>query len=287
MDYLNTFEKAIIYIEANLSNDINVNDVAKEVGYSYYHLTRMFQAIVGESIGNYIKKRRLSNGAYELLYSDKKIIEIALENGFNSPEAFSRAFKLVYKVSPVKYRNNRLNVFMGNKKEIDTDFLKHIAKNITIEPKIKYIEDIYVRGIEGRVKVDNIYSLWKKFAKIIEKIPNKHHSKRTFGICNQLDDMHKVNYDMDLLEIVGVEVIDNEKLADNTVLITIPAGKYAVFTHSGSIDNIIKTYEYIWGTWLVLTKEKLDNRLHFEFYDERFLGKDNKDSKMDIYIPIK
>ncbi|MCG8500561.1 MAG: AraC family transcriptional regulator [Firmicutes bacterium] len=287
MEYLNTFERAIIYIENHLGEDINVSDVAKEVGYSYYHFTRIFQSLLGENIGNYIQKRRLSNGAKQLLYSDKKIIDIALENGFDSPEAFSRAFKAVYRVSPKEYRNNRLEVFIGNKKELSMDLLKHITTNITVQPEIKYIDDIYVAGIHGVASLNDIYSLWQRFGDIADTIPNKHHSERAFGICEQLQETHALNYDMDLSEVIGLEVTCYDNLPDGIVAKTIPAGKYAVFTHRGLIDEILKTYEYIWGTWVLLTKEVLDERDGFELYDKRFLGRDNEQSEMDIYVPIK
>lgn len=287
MEYLDILERAIIYIENHLSENINVNDVAKEVGYSYYHLTRIFQVVLGENIGNYIKKRRLSNGANQLLYSDKKIIDIALENGFDSSEAFSRAFKSVYSVSPKEYRNNRLEVFIGNKKEISIDLLKHITTNITVQPEIKYIEDIHVAGIQGVSSINNIYSLWQEFDKVADTIPNKHISKRTFGICDQLQESHTINYHMDFSEVIGIEVSSYDNLPDGIVAKTIPAGKYAVFTHRGLLSEILKTYEYIWGTWILLTKEVLDERGSFELYDQRFLGRDNEKSEMDIYIPIK
>ncbi|WFD10912.1 AraC family transcriptional regulator [Tepidibacter hydrothermalis] len=287
MEYLNTFERAIIYIENHLGEDINVSDVAKEAGYSYYHLTRIFQSLLGENIGNYIQKRRLSNGAKQLLYSDKKIISIALENGFDSPEAFSRAFKAVYRVSPKEYRNNRLEVFIGNKKEISMDLLKHITTSITVQPEIKYIDDIYVAGIHGVSSINDIYSLWQRFEDVVDIIPNKHHSKRTFGICEQLQETHTLNYDMDFSEVIGMEVTCYDNLPDGIVAKTIPAGKYAVFTHRGLLSEILKTYEYIWGTWVLITKEVLDERADFELYDKRFLGRDNEQSEMDIYIPIK
>ncbi|MCY6369709.1 AraC family transcriptional regulator [Clostridium ganghwense] len=287
MGYLNTFERAIIYIENHLGEDINVSDVAKEAGYSYYHLTRIFQSLLGESIGNYIQKRRLSNGAKQLLYSDKKIIDIALENGFDSPEAFSRAFKAVYQVNPKKYRNNRLEVFIGNKKEISMDLLKHITTNITVRPEIKYIDNIYVAGIHGVSSINDIYSLWQRFGDVANTIPNKHYSERTFGICEQLQETHTLNYDMDFSEVIGKEVNCYDNLPDGIVAKTIPAGKYAVFTHRGPLSEILKTYEYIWGTWALITKEVLDERVNFELYDKRFLGRDNEQSEMDIYIPIK
>lgn len=287
MDYLITFEKAILYVENHLNENISVKDVADEAGYSYYHFTRIFQSLLGESIGNYIQKRRISNGAHQLLYTNDKIIDVAFANGFSSPEAFSRAFKMVYKVSPKEYRNNRLDVFIGNKKEISLDLLKHITTNISIQPEIKYINEIYVAGIQGVASIDNIYALWKKFESIADKIPNKHSSGRTFGICDQLEESHTLNYSMDFSEVIGLEVDSYENLPENLAIKTISAGKYAVFTHKGPLSEIIKTYEYIWGTWSLLTKEILDDRADFELYDDRFLGKDNYESEMDIYIPIK
>lgn len=99
MDYRKSLEQAVIYIEANLREDLRVEEVAKAAGYSYYHLNRQFLSLLGETIGSYIKKRRLADGAKRLLYTDDKIIEIALNCGFESPEAFSRAFKSIYWVS--------------------------------------------------------------------------------------------------------------------------------------------------------------------------------------------
>ena len=61
MEYLEAFERAIIYMEAHLDEAISVHEVAKASGYSYYHFTRIFQSVLGESIGNYLQKRRLSN----------------------------------------------------------------------------------------------------------------------------------------------------------------------------------------------------------------------------------
>jgi AraC family transcriptional regulator len=74
-----------MYIEHNLGN-ISVEDVARETGYSYYHLTRMFTAVLGESIGSYIQKRRLVDSAQKLLYTDKRVIDIAMKMDLNHPK---------------------------------------------------------------------------------------------------------------------------------------------------------------------------------------------------------
>lgn len=264
MEYLEALERAIIYMENHLNEDISVYEVARASGYSYYHFTRIFQSVLGENIGNYIQKRRLSVAAQKLLYSNNKIIDIAMEGGFNFSESFSRAFKNVYQVSPTVYRRNQLDVFLGNKKAIDRDFLRHISSKITVRPHIEQLEEIHVVGIYGKVALDKIFSLWQRFIEKSDSIPNKHPSGRTFGVCEYQVDADIANYDMELSEVVGAEVTFYDDLPAGMVAKTIPAGKFAVFTYKGTLDDILKTYQYIWGTWALLTSEIIDERDDFE-----------------------
>ncbi len=289
MDYLKYFKKAVMYIENNLHENITVNYVAKETGYSYYHLTRLFKSMFGESVGSYIKKRRLVSSTKELLYSDKKVIDIAIGSGFESSEAFSRAFKSIYKVSPIEYRKNRIDVFVGKKKKLELDFMRHLVGNITIKPVIKEIEKIKVIGIKDKVILENnsLPDLWEKFRKVHHIVPNTLPSKRVFGICEAISEIHLVSESMEFNEIIGLEVNSYDVIPNSFVSKTIKEGKYAIFTHTGSLDNLDKTYEYIWGTWFLSSKEELDIRDDFEVYDERFLGPSNVNSQIDIYIPIK
>ena len=74
MDYKKVLEQAVIYIEQHLNEALSVEEVSKVTGYSYYHLNRQFIAVLGESIGNYIKKRRLANAAQKLLYTDENLL---------------------------------------------------------------------------------------------------------------------------------------------------------------------------------------------------------------------
>lgn len=287
MEYLEAFEQAIIYMENHLDQAVSVHEVSKASGYSYYHFTRIFQSVLGESIGNYLQKRRLSSAAHKLLYSDRKIIDIAMEGGFDSPESFSRAFKRVYEVSPSVYRNNRLDVFLGNKKEIDSDFLRHISTNMTVRPQIRKIDKIYVAGIRGTAALNNIFTLWQQFGEKQEGISNRHPSGRIFGICEYQEGADTANYNMELSEVIGMEVTAYDNLPSGIITKTIPAGKFAVFTHRGPLSCILKTYQYIWGTWALLTSDTIDERDDFELYDDRFKGRENVDSEIDIYIPVK
>ncbi|MFD1176598.1 effector binding domain-containing protein [Paenibacillus puldeungensis] len=293
MDSLKAIEKAIMYIENHLSEDIGVEDAARAAGYSYYHLTRQFTALLGESIGSYIKKRRLADGAQKLLYTDKRVIDIALDHGFESSEAFSRAFKAMYKMSPHTYRKNRLDLMIGAKQKMEPELLNHLIHNITVHPQIVEMPQTRVAGLRGQTTLrDNVLpELWQQFNAISQSIPEVKPRGRGFGICEACQEdnsLYMMNNDVLFSEVVGVEVENFDRLPEPFVAKSLPGGRYAVFTHTGSLARLPRTFQYIWGTWFFSTKEELDgSREDFELYDERFIGYHHPESQIDIYIPVK
>lgn len=291
MDYIQALENSIVYIENHLGEDITVEDVARAAGYSYYHLTRQFFAILGENVGSYIKRRRLADGAKKLLYTNKRIIDIAMENGFDSSEAFSRAFKAVYQVSPTLYRKNRLDLLISAKERLAPKLLRHRVQNITVHPKIVELPAIQVAGLRGQTTLrDNVLpQIWAQFNALVETIPNRKVGGRAFGICeacNEDNTIYSMNDNVLFSEVVATEVNGFTGLSEPFVAKTLKAGRYAVFTHKGSLALLKETFDYIWGTWFLGTQKKLDCREDFELYDERFLGYDHPDSQIELYIPI-
>lgn len=97
----------IAYIEAHLSEKLDLAKVSKAAGYSKYHLHRMFSQTVGMTVNDYIRRRRLTEAAKLLVFSQKPILEIALIAGYESQQAFSGIFKAMYKQTPLEYRQNR------------------------------------------------------------------------------------------------------------------------------------------------------------------------------------
>lgn len=105
----NNIEKviaAIDYIENHLSDKVDLELVAEAVHYSKYYLHRIFTKTVGLTVHDYVKRRQLTEAAKLLVFSDKPIIEIAFIAGYESQQAFSDIFKLMYKKSPGQYRSD-------------------------------------------------------------------------------------------------------------------------------------------------------------------------------------
>ncbi|MDR2903275.1 MAG: AraC family transcriptional regulator, partial [Clostridiales bacterium] len=194
MDYVKALESAVIYIENHLGENITVEEVAGVAGYSYYHLTRQFSAILGESIGGYIKKRRLADAAQKLLYTDKKVIDIAFENGFDSSESFSRAFKAAYQLSPAAYRKNRLELLISAKDRLTPELVRHRVRQITVHPQIMTLPTFLAAGLRGQttLKENVVPKLWAAFNKKVDQIPHKTARERGFGICEACSEGQRI-----------------------------------------------------------------------------------------------
>ncbi len=104
MSYSPIIQKSIEYIEQHLHEELSLESVAQFAGFSKYHYHRIFQKEVGVTASEYIRYRRIANSANMLLYTDEKIIDIALYYGFETQESFTRSFKKYYQLPPGQYR---------------------------------------------------------------------------------------------------------------------------------------------------------------------------------------
>ena len=105
MDWISGLQRAIDYVETHIIEEINYEEVAKYAYSSSFYFQRVFSMICGYTLGDYIRFRRLTLAGSELIATDKKVIEIALKYGYDSPESFSRAFTKFHGVSPSSTRN--------------------------------------------------------------------------------------------------------------------------------------------------------------------------------------
>ena len=199
----------------------------------------------------------MANAAQKLLYTDEKIITIALDNNFESAEAFSRAFKSVYKVNPSTYRSNRIHTFASGKQRLNDEKITHLMEHINVHPK--FVE-----------------------------LPEQYRNRRRFGVYESCDNLthYMIHEDMQFHEVLGFEMNAADMISDTFVRRKIQKGRYAVFTHHGGLQTLSQTINYIWGTWILSTKEVLASRDSFELYDERFHGYADADTEIDIYVAI-
>ena len=113
MEWLKNLSNAIEYIEDNLDKEISYEEAARIACCSTYYFQRLFSYVAGVSLSEYIRKRRMSQAAFELQRTDEKVLDVALKYGYTSPTSFNRAFQSVHGITPAAAKNkgNTLNAY--------------------------------------------------------------------------------------------------------------------------------------------------------------------------------
>lgn len=129
-------QKVIAYIETNLEKEIDLDHIAKNIGYSKFHLNRIFTAYTGITIYKYLQNRRLTVAAEKLVRSNMPITQIAYEAGYDTQQSFSFAFKQIYSYPPKIYRD--IGIFTPKQNKISM-YCSHAPKNYNFTLKIKEV----------------------------------------------------------------------------------------------------------------------------------------------------
>lgn len=280
------FFKGIDFIENNLNEKLTVKSISQAACYSPFHFCRIFKALVGESVMGYVSKRRLSIAAEKLLKDHVRLIDIALDSQFESHEAFTRAFKKMFQVSPTKYRQMINPIKLKLKEKFNLETLTHLQKGVTMKPRIMEKDEFKIVGLgedfNDKTK-HNIPKLWGVFSKKMKTIPNRK-GNVAYGICISPN----IN-EGDFTYISAVEVNNLKDIPKGMIGKIIPKQNYAIFTMKLQKDiheDIQKTIKYIWDTWLPKSGYEYAGTPDFELYDERFNGR-TMAGEIDIYIPVK
>lgn len=288
MDYTRLVDKSLLYIEEHLQDDMKLEDISDVANLSLFHFHRIFSSATDYTLKDYIRKRRLSCASRELVFNHDSLQDIARKYQFQSLEAFIRAFKKEFNKTPGTVRKEQAvttAVKALNLSDIRL-VLKQKKEEIIMEPKILELDEMDVIGIKctTTMKENTIPQLWDRYNKIHDTIPNKVDSP-CLGICVYID-MDKCTEDTYFDYIAATCVSSFDNIPEGMMSYTIPKGKFACFTHKGSLDTLDKTYNYIFGVWANETECEIDQRDQIELYDDRFKW-GQPESEFEILIPIK
>ena len=164
MEWLQNLSKAIDYIEENLDKEISLEEAARIACYSPFYFKRMFACITGMSLSEYIRRRRMTQAAFELQRTDQKVIDIALKYGYASPSSFHRAFQAVHGISPAAARHagSTLNAYPAVK------FSVAVTGGTAMSFHVEQKEEIRIVGIRMPLCEDmeenhrEVPGFWKK-----------------------------------------------------------------------------------------------------------------------------
>lgn len=274
MNYINELKKAIDYIENNLDNNINFETVAKEVGMSAFYFHRIFSAIIGVSPTTYIRNRRLTLAAQEISKNNKNILDIALKYGFDSHEAFSRAFKNFHSVAPkmAKTDGNEFKNFSRANLEFE------VNTNNILNYRIESKDIIRVAALFRDFNLDNkneIPKYWIELRKNGTLVSiSDNYNKNLLGICIGTQNVFEYQYGIGI-EIENTEDID---IKQGMKVIEIPKCSWVVFRCEGQDEKYInELWSRIYKEFFVSTNYRQCIDIDFELYI---------DNNTEIWIPI-
>ncbi|MGE7672748.1 AraC family transcriptional regulator [Lysinibacillus sp. NPDC094403] len=287
MSWIESIQKAINYIEEHLLDDITMEQIAREVNSSVFHFQRTFSILTDMSIADYIRRRRLTLAAQELINTEQKVIELAYKYGYDSPEAFTKAFRKQHHVTPSEARKKQGQLQSYNR--------------LVIQVSLKGAEPMKYKIVEK-----------EKFQVVgVKRTYNCQNGENLRGISQFWIEMNSKNFDHQLIQlnngsikgVLGVCVPNTSQeqsgfidywiatdhvgeVGENLLSMEVPASKWVVFeVHGPMPDAMQNTWKQIYSEWFPSNPYKAAGTAELEVYPDEDAY--SPDSYSEIWIPIK
>lgn len=286
MDSREIIIESAAYIESHLKDPLSVEQLAAVAGFSPYYYCRLFSLYMEMPVMEYVRRRRLTKGAAEIC-AGRRILDVAMDYGFESHNGFTKAFRKVYGFSPDEYRRR-----VAPHRPITPNPLTGQKSGLRVQPEVRMEqrEGFYVAGMVVRTSwtISSIAqqpALWKKVwlaeqeNKIYATARPRQHGE------------YYISFPVEggLFRLVTcVKVEEPESVDDGLYVDWVPGGLYGIFstppTEGDLAQAVVDTWRYIFETWLPDSGYGLAPQgLDYEFYDERCHG---APYSMDICIPL-
>ena len=276
---MNPVEKALWYVESHFREEVTLDDVAAHAGVSRYHMSRAFGLATGRSITQYVRSRRLTEAAAALAGGAADILTVALDAGYESHEAFTRAFREQFGRTPeaVRAQGTSHGLQLVEAIKMDESILTNLA-----EPLLETRPTLLVAGSTERYNAEtsaNIPAQWQRFGPHIGHIPGQvGHS--TYGVVYNGDGAGNMEY------MAAVEVSDFTRLPKEFAQLRIPEHRYAIFTHREHISTIRRVWATIFNQWLPESGFKIAGAPEIERYGPEFNAVTGMGG-FEIWIPLR
>ena len=281
----------VSYIEDNLQNPVTVQDICNQTPYSSWQFQRLFRAFAKDSLGGYLRGRRLTLAAEEIIsFPDRRILDVAIQAQFSSQEAFARAFKEHFNVTPSEIKNQPGVLRVKKKPRLTSESLSHIQDGIVHEPQIITQDLTHFIGLITSISsplsqtkdyIDEAPKIWHEFNLRRKEITNRIRGL-SFGIAiSEEGDM----LDEKMTYFAGVQVTSLDAIPANMKTITMPSQQFAMFEKVGHETSSHLTIDYIYGIWLPNSGYKRGQGYDYEIFGSGF-SLDNPNSVSTYCLPI-
>ncbi|MCL2697997.1 MAG: GyrI-like domain-containing protein [Oscillospiraceae bacterium] len=282
MDIITQLNAALSYIEENLAGELEYEKIAQAACSSPYHFQRMFSAITSVPLSEYIRRRKLTMAAMDLQRGGDKIIDIALNYGYNSPDSFARAFKSLHGVTPsyAKTRGAKLKAYPR------IIFALSIKGVIAMDYRIVEKEAFKIVGVKEWVSAEDsqnlvsIPKMWcnlskEKFEQIVALADTD--ITNILGVCGESDGNNGFHY--------WIAAATTKPCPPDLEEREIPASTWAVFESVGPLPKAIQdVWGRIFSEWFPNSGYEHAHTPDFEWYSE--CDTNAEDYRSEVWIPV-
>lgn len=283
MEWLNRMKDALDYMENHMTEPMNMEEIAKAACSSSFHFQRMFNFVTGVTVAEYIRKRRLTLAAQELAMSPVRVLDVSLKYGYDSPEAFAKAFRKAHGISPSAAREPgtvlkafpRLSFTLSLKGDKEMDYrIEHKEAFRVIGRKL----ETTTRDGENFREIPKFWDTCNSdgSSDLLVELGGGVHD--LLGICAD------VNHEQETLSY-WIAVESEAAVPDGFSSTVIPAATWAVFTSVGPMPHAIqKVWERIFQEWFPGTRYEHSGGPEFELY---LPGDPSaEDYRCEVWIPV-
>ncbi|MBK5462274.1 AraC family transcriptional regulator [Peribacillus sp. TH27] len=287
MGWVESIQKAINYMEEHLLDDLTIESISRQANASAFHFQRTFTILTDISVGEYVRRRRLTLAAQEISRTNCKIIDLAYKYGYDTPEAFSKAFRRQHGVSPSEARK-----YIGKLTFYERLVIQVILKGeIPMKYNIIERDSFQVIGIKREfslVNGENLIGIPKLWDKVnsdgtddqLGKL-NNGQIKGLLGVCVDKRILEQ-NETMDYW--IATEY--DAQVPEGYSSLTIPASKWVIFeVHGPMPDAIQEVWKRIFSEWFPTSGYEHAGTFEMEVYTDDDAS--NPDYYSEIWIPVK
>ncbi len=281
-DYSERLNRVLKHIRANIDRPMTLDELAGIACFSPFHFHRIFTAYTGETVGGYIHRIRLDNAAFELCNGDRSITDIALVAGYDTPAAFSRAFREQYGKTTSDFKRAGEKIYP---KKTVIDFHQMERKETAMDVRIVEVAEQRVLFVRKMGRYDQAAeAAWPVLMSFAYPRRLMKKETRLIGIGHDNPEItveDKIRYDACI-------TIDGEVTPQGEVGIqTIQGGLYAVYLHKGGYSGLSATYSALISQWLPASGRTLRNAPCWEMYLNRDPRRTKPENlRTEIYIPV-
>lgn len=295
VDYSIRINRVFEYIDENMDSDLSLDTVAERAFFSPFHFHRIFKFITGETLNNYVTRRRIEKSALDLLHKNITVTEISHKSGFSDLPSFSRAFKKYYGLSPTEFRKqnphrySKISQLHSKNRQVYPDYAKYICIIDNLTNWIKMNAKIEIKNMP---EMDLAYvtsigpqNLEKAYSKLLQwAVPQ--------GLMNEQSKLVTIYHDSFKITEAGkirmsASIILNQPapIEGEIGLTSIPAGRFIVGSFEIGLDEFEKSWTGLF-LWMNENGYKKSDRNPFEIYHNNFNEHPERKAVVDFYIPI-